>query len=199
MKIFVTIIFAFLLAGCGTFALQTNSKITQSVFLKDLQPVKTIFLSATNTTSDNSNIWMYTKLNLEEKGYVFTASPKEAKYILRINVLNKDGKLEQNEARAAATLGGAAGVMTGIASNSLKKGVVAGIVGATIGGAFAFITADGNVRMQVDVLISENLEDSVIEHKTRVIAEATKVRLTPEEGQPILEKMIGKQIAGIFL
>lgn len=188
-----------LLVGCGTFSLQSNAKMTQSLFFKDLEPTKTIFLAATNTTSSDSNISSGAKSILEGKGYAFVDKPSEAKYILRINVLNANGQREQNEAKAAGVAGFTSALVVGSATRSSNNGLVAGIAGAAIGGVFAFATADGNIRMQVDVLITENSSEGAIDHKTRVIAEATQVHLTPEEGQPILEKIISKKIAGIFL
>jgi len=53
--------------------------------------------------------------------------------------------------------------------------------------------------MQVDVVITESLDGKELEYKTRVIAEAKQIHLSPEEGQPLLEEKISKQIAGIFL
>ena len=74
-----------------------------------------------------------------------------------------------------------------------------GLAVGAVAGLFAYATADGHVRMQADVLITEKLADNkTIEHSTRVFAEATQMRLTVAEAQPILEDKISTQIAGIF-
>jgi hypothetical protein len=187
------------LSGCGTFSLELESKMTQSIFLKNLQPKKSIYLVKTNTTSVDDNIGDLVKNKLIEKKYKFVTNPNDATYILRINTINMNAHKEQNEARAAAVTGASTGIVA-LAAKGGKEGVGGAIIGAVVGGIFAFAVADGQVRMQVDIVITEHMNDgSNLEYKTRIIAEAKQVHLTPKEGQPLLEKKISKQIAGIFL
>jgi len=184
-------------SGCGTFSLQMDSKMTQSVFLKNLQPKKTIYLVKTNTTSVDDNIGFLVKDKLIEKSYEFTDNPEDATYILRVNTVNMNANRQQNEARAAAVTGASTGIVM-LAAKGAKDGVGGAVVGAVVGGVFAYAVADGQVRMQVDVVITEKGDES-IDYATRIIAEAKQVHLTPEKGQPLLEEKISKQIAGIFL
>ena len=188
-----------LLSGCGTFSLESNSKMTKSVFLKDLKPKKSIYLVKTNTAQVNDNIGNLTKKNLIAKGYPFVNDPKEATYVLRINTININNHKQQNIAKGAAFAGTSAGIVGYAATNSGTAGIEGALVGAVVGGIFAYATADGEVRMQVDVVITEAMDGTEYEHKTRVIAEAKQVHLTPKEGQPILEVQIAKSISGIFL
>jgi len=198
IRVFLLGIFL-LLTGCGTFSLESNSKMTKSVFLKDLKPEKSIYLVKTNTAQVNDNIGALTKENLSKKGYTFVDDPQKATYILRINTININNHKQQNIAKGAAVAGTSAGIIGYAATNSGTAGIEGALVGAVVGGLFAYATADGEVRMQVDVVITEAMDGKEYAHKTRVIAEAKQVHLTPEEGQPILEKQVAKSISGIFL
>jgi len=195
---FLLVLSFLLLSGCGTFSLETDSKMTRSIFLKNLKPIKTIYLIKTNTAPVDDDIGVLTQSNLEARGYAFVKDPDKATYILRINTININNHKQQNIAKGAAIAGGTTGLV-GYANEGSKAGLQGLVVGAVIGGTFAYLVSDGQVRMQVDVRITESINQKEITHKTRVIAEAKQVHLTPEEGQPILEKKISKQIAGIFL
>ena len=195
---YLLVVFILLLSGCGTFSLETDSKMTRSIFLKNLKPIKTIYLVKTNTAPVDDEIGTLTKAYLQARGYSFVKDPDDATYILRINTININNHKQQNIAKGAAIAGGTTGIV-GYASNGGSAGIEGLVVGAAIGGTFAYLVSDGQVRMQVDVLITESIDKEEFTHKTRVIAEAKQVHLTPEEGQPILEKKISKQIAGIFL
>ncbi len=194
----VFIVFVIMLSGCGTFSLELDSKMTRSIFLKNLKPTKTIYLVKTNTAIVDDNIGALTKQKLIAKNYSFMENPEDATYILRINTININAKKEQREAKGAAVIGTSVGLVA-LASKGTTAGIKGAVAGALIGGIFAYAVSDGQVRMQADVVITESLDGKEIEHKTRVIAEAKQVHLTPEEGQPLLEGKISKQIAGIFL
>jgi len=194
----VPILFILIFSGCGTFSLELDSKMTQSIFLKNLKPTKTIYLVKTNSATVDDNIGSLAKQKLIAKNYSFVNNPEDATYILRVNTININAKREQREAKGAAVIGTSIGLVA-LASEGNKAGVQGAIAGAVIGGLFAYAVADGQVRMQADVVITESLNGDEVEHKTRIIAEAKQVHLTPDEGQPLLEEKISKQIAGIFL
>jgi outer membrane lipoprotein SlyB len=194
---FFTLI-AIMFVGCGTFSLELDSKMTNSIFLENLKPKKIIFLVKTNTAIVDDNIGKLLKQKLEKKNYIFTNNPADATYILRVNTINMAAHKEQNEAKAGAVVGGSTGIVA-MAAKGGKNGLAGAVVGAVVGGVFAYVVADGQVRMQVDVKIEEAIDGKMIKHYTRVIAEAKQIHLTPEEGQPLLEEKISTQIAGIFL
>jgi len=197
-RIWIALLSLLVFSGCGTFSLQMDSKMTQSIFLKNLQPKKTIYLVKTNTTSVDDNIGFLVKDKLIEKNYEFINSPEDATYILRVNTINMNANRQQNEASAAAVTGASTGIVM-LATRGAKDGVGGAVIGAVVGGVFAYAIADGQVRMQVDVVITEQMDNNNIDYATRIIAEAKQVHLTPEKGQPLLEEKISKQIAGIFL
>lgn len=195
-KLLILLILIF--SGCGTFSLELDSKMTKSIFLKNLKPTKTIYLVKTNTAIVDDKIGSLTKQKLIAKNYSFVDNPENATYILRVNTININAKREQREAKGAAVIGTSVGLVA-LASEGTKAGLQGAAGGALIGGLFAYAVSDGQVRMQADVVITESLDGEEIEHKTRVIAEAKQVHLSPQEGQPLLEEKISKQIAGIFL
>lgn len=195
---FILIILVFIVSGCGTFSLELDSKMTQSVFLKNLKPIKSIYLVKTNTASVDDNIASLTKNKLIAKNYSFVDDPDKATYILRVNTININAAKEQNEVDAAVVSGSTVGLVQ-LASKGNSSALKGGIVGATAGAILAYAVSDGLIRMQADVRITETIDGNEVEHKTRVIAEAKQVHLTPEKGQPLLEEKISKQIAGIFL
>ncbi len=198
-KLLIFALLAILLSSCGTFSLELDSKMTQSIFLKSLKPVKTIYLVKTNTAIIDDKIGELLIQKLEKKNYVFVNEPKDATFILRVNTINMNSQKEQNEAKASAIAGGSTGIVALARKGSARNGLTGAVVGAVVGGIFAYAVSDGQVRMQVDVKIEESINGEVVEHFTRVIAEAKQVHLTIEEAQPLLEEKISKQIAGIFL
>jgi hypothetical protein len=185
--------------ACGTFALELDSKMTQSIFLQHKSQKKSIYLQKTNTTGVDDNIGTLVKEALLKKNYHFVDNPDKADYILKINTLNMNANRNQKEAAAAGMTGLSTGIVM-MATKGAKDGLAGAVVGGVIGGVFAYAVADGQIRMQVDVSITEKLnENKIANYKTRIIAEAKQVHLTPQEGQPLLEKKISQQIAGIFL
>ncbi len=188
------------ITACGTFQLETSAKMTNSIFLKDLNPEKTIFLVSTNTTGKDSDFHSKIESELVKKGYELMDSPDASKYILRVNLVNNINSIQQNEARAAAGMGATGAVVAGLATKNVGSAVGTGLAAAAVGGIFAYATADGSVRMQADVLITEKFTNKPSEDfLTRVISEARQVHLEPKEGQVILEGVMSKKIAGIFL
>jgi len=59
----VLLVVVMLFSGCGTFSLELDSKMTRSIFLKNLEPTKTIYLVKTNTAIVDDNIGSLIKKN----------------------------------------------------------------------------------------------------------------------------------------
>lgn len=194
----VTILTLLLFTGCGTLSLQLDSKMTQSIFLNNLKPIKTIYLVKTNTAIVDDNIALLTKEKLLKRNYTFVNNPVNATYILRINTININKRKDQKELESGAITGVSTGLAIG-ATKGLEDGLAGGLIMGVVGGIFAYAVADGQIRMQADILITEKIGSKKINHLTRVIAEAKQVHLTSKEGQPLLEEKISKQISGIFL
>ncbi len=200
LMLITAMVIGLLTTGCGTFELQTSAKMTKSVFLKELDAKKTIYLVTTNTTGTESTFRSKIEADLTERGYELTTSPDGAKYILRVNLVNNIAIRQQNESKAAGAMAVTGAVVAGVATKSLKSGLVTGVAMGAAGALFAYATADGNVRMQADIMIEEKFPDKPSEtFTTRVISEARQVHLKPKEGQVILEGVMSKKIAGIFL
>ena len=242
-----------LFTGCATTELQTNAKMTQSVFINPVKKeLRTIFVSTKNTSGQRINLESSIISELMAKGYRVVDDPDMATYVLMMNVLYCDRK-QENNAVGAGVAAGAAGA--GIAAYNNKSmgstigiGLAAGAVGALVGKA----TEDTIFQMQVDIVIREKAKGKVyasnvtasgqasvsdsrkagfvngfggpvantdasgrlnsnmasasaqqfeadyVEHKTMLLAEATRMNLTLPEATPILERQIANQIAGLF-
>jgi len=200
IKIITSFILAIFVVGCGTFQLETSAKMTESIFLEELNPQKTIFLVYTNTIKKDSNFRLKIKAELIKKGYEITNSSDASKYILRINMVNNNYGLQQNEAKAVGSMALVGASIAGAATRNLKDAAVTGLAVGAVGGIFAYATADGRIRLQADLLITEKFKNKESKNfSTRIIAEACQVHLEPKDGQIILEDVMSKKIAGIFL
>lgn len=188
-----------LLQGCGSISMEANSKMTNSIFFKNIQPKKTAFIVAKNSTPVDSELGNQVKQKLQNRGYILMDNPDNAQYIVQVNALNMNEEHEQKALKTATAAGATTAIVSYAVNHSGKDALGSGLAVGAVAGLFAYATADGHVRMQADVLITEKLADNkTIEHSTRVFAEATQMRLTVAEAQPILEDKISTQIAGIF-
>jgi capsular polysaccharide biosynthesis protein len=254
MSVFNSIVVATLLfTGCATSELQTSAKMTQSVFINPVAKNKRIiFVSSKNTSGQKIDLENTIIRELEAKGYTIVDDPEMATYILMTNVLYCNKK-DENNATGGALAGGIAGAgVSGYNNNSGGQMVGAAVGAAVVGGLLAKLTEDTIFQMQVDIVIREKANGSVlasnvtasgqasvsdskkagfvnafggevrptnatgqinsnianansqeyetnyIEHKTMLLAEATKMDLTLAEATPILEKQISNQIVGLF-
>lgn len=258
MSKFITLGFSFVTAtilftGCATSELQTNAKMTQSVFISPVKKeLMTIFISSKNTSGQKINLENTIVNELEAKGYKVVDDPDAATYVLMVNVLYCDKKQENNAAGGALGAGALGAGISGYNHGGSAATIGIGLGAALIGGLIGKATEDTIYQMQVDIMIREKAKGTVyasnstasgqasvsdskksgfmnsfaggakdvnatgklnsntasantqhfeadyIEHKTMMLAEATKMRLTLEEATPILEKQISNQIAGLF-
>lgn len=242
-----------LFTGCATTELQTNAKMTQSVFINPVKKeLRTIFVSTKNTSGQRINLENSIISELMAKGYRVVDDPDMATYVLMMNVLYCDKKQENNAAGGALAAGAVGAGVAGYNNGGAGGMAAAGLGAALVGGLLAKATEDTIYQMQVDIVIREkakgpvystnstasgqasvndgkksgfinsfggsvkdtnatghlnsnmasantqSYESDFIEHKTMMLAEATKMRLTLQEATPILERQISNQIAGLF-
>ena len=103
-----------LFSGCATTQLQTNVRMSQSVFIDPVKKeLRTVFISSKNTSGQPINLEQSLSNELQAKGYKIVDDPDEATYILMVNVLYCDKKQE---------------------NNALGAGVAAGAIGAGVSG-----------------------------------------------------------------
>ena len=242
-----------LFSGCATTELQTNVRMSQSVFIDPVKKeLRTVFISSKNTSGQPINLEQSLSNELQAKGYKIVDDPDEATYILMVNVLYCDKKQENNVAGAALGAGAVGAGVSAYNNGGADQAIGVGLGAAVIGGLIGKATEDTIYQMQVDILIKERTKGSVltqnstvagqasvrdvkksgfvnsfggdtknsnlsgqlnsnagsassqsyesdfIEHKTVMLAEATKMNLTLQEATPILERQISNQIAGLF-
>jgi hypothetical protein len=78
-------------------------------------------------------------------------------------------------------------------NDSKKSGFV-----NSFGGDTKNSNLSGQLNSNIGNANSQSYESDFIEHKTVMLAEATKMNLTLQEATPILERQISNQIAGLF-
>jgi hypothetical protein len=188
-----------LLTGCGaTLTPQTYSTMTSTIFFKEIKNEKSVYLLSKNSSTADTTIGEQVKQKLLTKGYKVIDEPEKATYVLQINTLNFNSATSNNAATAAVVSGASAAILTGAVTSSMKDAGLAGLGVGLVGGLVAYAVADGHVRMQTDVKITERTKEGAIDYETRVLSEMTAMKLTPEKAQPILEDKTSTQIAGIF-
>ena len=217
LKFLPLIIIPFVLSGCaaiGTLAkhhsLETQTLMSKSIFLdpSQLQDGTAIYLSVTNTT-DNDELYLKGKVRskLEEKGYTIVKNPKEATFILEINVLQvgKKSKTSAEEMMESgyggAIEGGVAGVGIAAAAgvSSVAGGVGAAIGGAVIGEVTDNLVKDVNYVALTDVHLIQYFKTGKTKiFKTRILSTADRVNLSLESAIPTLERGLSLSISGIF-
>ena len=150
-----------LMTGCATSELQTNARMTQSVFINPVAKEKrTIFVSTKNTSGAQINLENRMIQALYAKGYTIVDDPEKATYVLMTNILFCNKKSENNVA-TGALMGGAAGAIANSGSNG-KSMALAGLGGAVVGGLIGKATEDTIFQMQVDIVIREKAKGKVM-------------------------------------
>ncbi|EAL3900130.1 conjugal transfer protein TraT [Campylobacter upsaliensis] len=151
--IFTSVLAMSLLSGCLTTSLQTNSTMSQSIFLDPVAKEKrVVFLNIKNTSSCQIHLEHKLKSSLEAKGYQISDDLENSTYILSTNVLYCDKKQENN------TAGGA---------------IAAGAAGALLGGLLAKMSEDTIYQMQVDVNIKQKIQNKVLNQNTNINSQAS--------------------------
>jgi len=150
------IVATILFSGCATTELQTNAKMSQSVFITPVKKeLKTIFISSRNTSGQPIHLESTLIENLQEKGYQIIDDPDEASYILMVNVLYCDRKQENNAGAGAVGAGAIGAGVAGYNHGGAGGMVAAGLGAAVAGGLLGKALEDTIYQMQVDILIRE--------------------------------------------
>jgi len=157
---------AVLFTGCATTELQTQAKMTRSVFLDPVaKSQKSIFISVKNTSGNGVDLTDKIVAGVKKRGYVVVDDPANAKYILMANILYANNLKEDNTGKGVVA-GTTAGVIGGIASGGtgggdLKARIIGGVIGAVAGGLIAHAAEDDVYRMVVDIDIREKTNQKV--------------------------------------
>ena len=152
--------------GCATTELQTQAKMTRTIFLDPVaKSQKTIFVSVKNTSGNGIDLTNNIVNGLKKKGYTVVDNPAQAKYILMANVLFANNLREDNTGKGVVA-GSTAGLIGGIASGGsgggdVKARIVGVVVGAVAGGLIAHAGEDDIYRMVVDVDVREKTNQKV--------------------------------------
>lgn len=171
MKILLlTLSMSVLFLGCATTELQTQAKMTQSVFLNPVKKSeRIIYVDIKNTSGEEIDTLIpLVERKLQSKGYKLTDDPEMAKYILQANVLFANDKKENNAAGGAVVGGAVGGAVGGHNSDSTGTTVAVGAAGAVLGGLLAKWTEDTVFQMVVDVNIREKTDKEVYTTKGNV-------------------------------
>jgi hypothetical protein len=153
---------AILFSGCATTELQTNAKMTQSVFINPVAKNKRlIFVSSKNTSGQRINLENTIVNELQSKGYTIVEDPEQATYVLMMNVLYCDKKQENNVAGGALGAGAAGAGIAAYNGGGAGKTIGVGLGAALVGGLIAKATEDTIYQMQVDIVIREKAKGTV--------------------------------------
>ncbi len=187
-------------SGCGTSALQTKVKMTQSIFLDPVaRDKRTIFVAMRNTSGQNIYLEGRILESLRSKGYMIVDDPEMATYILMANVLYCDVKREENASGAAA-----AGAMTGTSigaynGNSMTTTIGSGVAGALVGGLIGKMTEDTIYQMQVDILVKQRMQGKVVASSGNVsgqasVTDGTRAGFMNSFGGPVRDTQGGAKV-----
>lgn len=163
-----------LFTGCATTELQTNAKMTQSVFINPVAKNKRlIFVSNKNTSGQKINLEDTILNELQAKGYTIVEDPEMATYVLMMNVLYCDKK-QENNAAAGAVGAGALGAGIGAYNNQgFGNSAAIGLGAALVGGLIAKATEDTIYQMQVDIVIREKANGKVLASNVTAAGQAS--------------------------
>lgn len=168
-KLFFGFLGILLFSGCVTTSLQTKATMSQSVFMEPVNVAqKIVFVAVKNTSGEQINLQQGIEVKLSQKGYKITQDPDEATFILQANILYCNLK-QENNAKDAAILGGAAGTGVGIYNrSSATGGVVGGLAGAAVGGLLGKLTEDKIFQMQVDINVRQKRQEVLANSGQRI-------------------------------
>lgn len=163
-----------LFTGCATTELQTNAKMTQSVFINPVAKSKRlIFVSNKNTSGQKINLEDTILNELQAKGYTIVEDPAMATYVLMMNVLYCDKK-QENNAAGGAVGAGALGAGIGAYNNQgFGNSAAIGLGAALVGGLIAKATEDTIYQMQVDIVIREKAKGPVMASNVTAAGQAS--------------------------
>ncbi|QKF58336.1 complement resistance protein TraT [Aliarcobacter lanthieri] len=163
-----------LFTGCATTELQTNAKMTQSVFINPVKKeLRTVFISTKNTSGQKINLENTIISELQAKGYKVVDDPDAATYVLLTNVLYCDKKQENNAGAGALGAGAVGAGVAGYNNSGAGGTIAAGLGAALIGGLLAKATEDTIYQMQVDIVIREKAKGPVYASNSNVAGQSS--------------------------
>lgn len=209
IKMLCNIVIAILISGCSTLSLETNVKMTKSVWLKPVEKEKrSIYISLKNISQENLEILPILKSRLEAKNYVLVDSSNNADYVLMINILFANNLKEAYAIKNAAGIGVATGIIAAAGNSGTKDSLLIGATAALATGLVTKALEDETYRAVVDVTVEEKREEVGVSsevmgkgyktHQTRVLAEAVQTNLKLDEALPVLSNKVAMQISNIF-
>ena len=161
LKIFktinLTICIIIIFIGCGTAKLQTQTKMTKTIFLNPINSsVKSIYINIKNSSDQELNTLENEIINkLKLKKYKIMSNAQKAQYILMVNIISINIKKENNS-RNGAKDGLIVGSSVSIYNNNGVTGtVLGGLAGGIIGGLIAKNNEDSIIQIIIDIKIQE--------------------------------------------
>lgn len=186
--------------GCGTFTMETNSKLSRSIIVDHSQDVKkSVYVQVTNTANsggEKMNLESSIKDGLESKGYAIVSSSSEATYGLFVNVLFANNLKEAQAVRAAAGLGLTSSVVAMGSGSGTSDSLLIGATAALAGAVGAKVLEDDTFKAVIDVHVKDYVQ--ITSESTRIFSQAVKMNLELAEALPVLEKESTRSIVNIF-
>ena len=189
--------------------LDVQTKMSSSIFMDlENQRGRRVFVDFRNTSGKQLTLSDMVTASIAERGYELVSSPKEADYILQVNVLSCEkaskAAIEKNLGLGFGTAltGVATGALIGTATHS-PYGVGTGAVVGGLAGSAAELVAGSLVKdvtyaLVTDVQIIEKTTSDKNTYRTRMASMANKVNLKFEEAQAPLEQAMATAIGGVF-
>ena len=208
-KMLCNVVIAILISGCSTLSLETNVKMTKSVWLKPVEKEKrSVYISLKNISQENLEILPILKSRLEAKNYVLVDNSNNADYVLMINILFANNLKEAYAIKNAVGIGVATGIIAAAGNSGTKDSLLIGATAALATGLVTKALEDETYRAVVDVTVEEKREEIGVSseimgrgyktHQTRVLAEAVQTNLKLDEALPVLSNKVAIQISNIF-
>ena len=161
--------------GCATTELQTQSKMSRSIFLNPVKKsLRVVYVDVKNTSGQElDNLLPLIEQKLQSRGYKLTDDPEQARYVLMANVLFANDKKENNAMNGAVAAGATGAAVGGYNSGGAGNTVAAGLAGALIGGLIGKLTEDTIFQMVVDINVREITDKEVYTSKTIAAGQAS--------------------------
>lgn len=152
--------------------LETNTKLSQTVFLDPVSSSqKTVFIAVKNTSQESLSIDNSLKQAFVEQGYKVVSDPTKAHYMLQANIL-KVGKMSTSASQNAlgggygsALMGAGTGVALGALTGNSNAMIGGGLAGGVIGLAADSLVKAVNYTMITDVQISERVGKGAVQEQ----------------------------------
>lgn len=187
-------------SGCATTQLQTQAKTTRAISLSpQVLSDKRVWLRVTGTEASILELKEPLEEALQSRGVTLVADEKDASIALHVHTLFAHNLKEAANYHAAGVGGGVAGVFSRASGSSSSDSILVGVGVALAMGVADRALADEVYRAIVEVSMRVK-EGSAwgVEERTRVLAEALKMGLEPQEAKETMEKQVVYHIAEIL-